>query len=182
MSHYFFAIKLPLEVKDELANKQERLKATAPFKSWVHPEDLHITLTFLGHATDIKIREAIERTDDALKGAKTFRLEVNHIGTFGLSKSPRILWAGMEDSNPLNHLQKHVFTACEAAKFQLDQRPYRPHITLGRKWTGTDEFEIDVLPHFDQPLIFNVTEVVLYQTFPERTPKYKVIESFSLLS
>ncbi|MFK4997387.1 RNA 2',3'-cyclic phosphodiesterase [Bacillus sp. N9] len=177
----FFAIKLPDEVKDELVRIQEKFKIVAPFKSWVHPEDLHITLAFLGHATDIKISEAIKLTADALKGVKAFQLEVNHIGTFGLSRAPRILWAGMEDSESLHRLQKIVHTACEVAQFQLDQRPYRPHITLGRKWTGKNEFDKELIPIFEQPLTFIAKEVVLYRTYPDQSPKYKVTESLSLL-
>ncbi len=55
-THYFFAVKLPEETKLILKSHIEKLKGILPFGRWVHHEDLHITLAFLGHAPVEKIK------------------------------------------------------------------------------------------------------------------------------
>lgn len=50
--HYFFALLLPQDIKSYLQEKCEQIKMDFPFKRWVHHEDYHITLAFLGHASE----------------------------------------------------------------------------------------------------------------------------------
>ncbi len=50
--HYFVAITLPNYIKEVLSNYKEDMEEELPFRSWVHKEDYHITLSFLGSATE----------------------------------------------------------------------------------------------------------------------------------
>ena len=50
--HYFVAITLPNHIKEVLSNYREEMQEELPFRSWVHKEDYHITLSFLGSATE----------------------------------------------------------------------------------------------------------------------------------
>jgi RNA 2',3'-cyclic 3'-phosphodiesterase len=183
-THFFFAIKIPLETKLIMKRNSERLKEILPFSRWVHHEDLHITLAFLGNAPSEKLASAREKVHEALRGSKGFILEINKLGIFGKLDSPRIFWGDTKESNELQVVRKKVFTACLDAGFQLETRPFKPHITLARKWAGDKPFQKNLLDVWNdlqpEPLLFKVNEVVLYQTHLDKTPKYEEITIYKL--
>jgi RNA 2',3'-cyclic 3'-phosphodiesterase len=176
-THFFFAVKIPEETKLLIKEKCDKLKAILPFSTWVHHEDLHITLAFLGNAPSEKLSNAVDNVNAALSGTNGFQLEMNKLGIFGIEESPRIFWLNTKDSNELEVVRKKVFTACTEAGFQLESRPFKPHITLARKWKGDQHFHKKLLDVWvalqPEPLLFNINEVVLYQTHLDKTPKYE---------
>lgn len=176
-THFFFAVKIPEEIKLLIKEKCDKLKEIFPFSTWVHHEDLHITLAFLGNAPSEKLSNAVGNVNAALSGRNGFHLEMNKLGTFGKEESPRIFWLDTKESNELEAVRKKVFTACTEAGFQLETRHFKPHITLARKWKGDQHFHkklLDVWMELQpEPLLFNISEVVLYQTHLDKTPKYE---------
>lgn len=183
-THFFFAVKIPLETKLFMKKNSEKLKEILTFNTWVHHEDLHITLAFLGDAPSEKLSSAMEKVQARLSGSKGFILDINKLGIFGKLDSPRIFWADTKESNELQVVRKKVFTACVDAGFQLETRPFKPHITLARKWTGDKPFHKNLLNVWDElqpePLLFKVNEVVLYQTHLDQTPKYEEKTTYKL--
>jgi RNA 2',3'-cyclic 3'-phosphodiesterase len=111
-------------------------------------------------------------------------LEINKLGIFGKLDSPRIFWGDTKESNELQVVRRKVFTACLDAGFQLETRPFKPHITLARKWAGDKPFQKTLLDVWNdlqpEPLLFKVNEVVLYQTHLDKTPKYEEITIYKL--
>lgn len=182
--HYFFAIKIPEETKEIMKNNSNKLKELFPFNRWVHHQDLHITLAFLGNAPSDKLSIAVENVHEALRDAKGFFLEMNKLGTFGMVESPRIFWVDTKDSNELGEIRDKVFTASLKAGYQLEKRPFKPHITLARKWSGDQPFHKNLLDAWDEiqpePLRFKVNEVALYQTHLDKTPKYEAKKIYHL--
>lgn len=185
-THFFFAVKIPEETKLAMKILCEKLKATLPFSRWVHHEDLHITLAFLGNAASEKLINAEKNVREAIQDSHELKLQINKLGTFGREESPRIFWADTCESNELQILRKKVFLACEKAGFELETRPFRPHITLARKWVGEGLFQKKQLDELwnelqPEPLLFKAKEVVLYQTHLEKTPKYEAKTLFHLI-
>ncbi|SOC11072.1 2'-5' RNA ligase [Ureibacillus xyleni] len=184
--HYFFAVKLPNEVKAFIGNWIERNKREFPFKRWVHEADYHITLAFLGFAEDEMKAKAVESMATAISDIPPFSLTLTKIGTFGPAKSPRIFWTGVNESQVLNDLQKQVYQHCIEAGFQLDKKPFRPHITLARKWEGEQPFEkgtaTPIVTEDGKEVSFQINEVVLYETHLDKAPKYKEYAVFPLIN
>ncbi|MGG1398628.1 RNA 2',3'-cyclic phosphodiesterase [Bacillus salipaludis] len=184
-THFFYAVPIPKEIKLIMKGHSEKLKQSLPFNRWVHHEDLHITLAFLGFAPSDQLEKSIENVSKELRGTPSFSLQINQLGTFGRKESPRIFWADTIKSDELQLVRRKVFTACENSGFQLETRPFRPHITLARKWTGDEPFHHDKLDVWQElqpePLAFMASEVVLFQTHLEKTPKYEVKEIFPLI-
>jgi 2'-5' RNA ligase len=184
-THFFYAVPIPNDIKLIMKNHSEKLKISVPFSRWVHHEDLHITLAFLGFAPLEQLERSKENLRNNLKGTHAFSLQMDKLGFFGREESPRIFWADTIQNDELQLVRKKVFTACEDAGFQLETRPFRPHITLARKWAGEECFHqnrLDVWHELQpQPLAFTVSEVVLYQTHLQKTPKYEVKEVFPLI-
>ncbi|MGG0717388.1 RNA 2',3'-cyclic phosphodiesterase [Robertmurraya massiliosenegalensis] len=177
--HFFYALKLPKEVKTYLEHTCEKLKQEFPFSSWVHREDYHITLAFLGSANLEQLEVSLNAVEKELSEGSSFSLKINHLGVFGRSDSPRIFWAGLEKEERLFLLRNQVYQACKRAGFQLDTREFNPHLTLARKWKGDQSFSIESLTRIE-PISFMANEVVLYETHVQKLPKYEVKKSFSL--
>ncbi|MFP7299455.1 RNA 2',3'-cyclic phosphodiesterase [Neobacillus niacini] len=176
-THFFFAVKIPDEIKLIIKEKCGQLKEVLPFSTWVHHEDLHITLAFLGNAPAEKLSNAVDKVNTALRGTKGFHLEMNKLGIFGKEESPRIFWLNTKVSSELDSVREKVFTACTEAGFKLETRPFKPHITLARRWKGDQSFQKKLLDLWGElqpePLLFNISEIVLYQTHLDQTPKYE---------
>lgn len=182
--HYFFAVKLPNEVKTYLNRWVQMHNTQYPFKRWVHPEDYHITLAFLGFVEKDLLEKVQKQVGDILKHEDSFDLTLNEIGTFGPKKSPRIFWAGVKASDEINLLQKKIFKVCLESNINLDKKPFNPHITLARKWELDKVFPSEKMPLLknseDGDFSFTVSEIALYETHLDQTPKYKEFVLYTL--
>ncbi|MEH7096566.1 RNA 2',3'-cyclic phosphodiesterase [Neobacillus vireti] len=182
--HYFFAVRIPETTKLIMKNHIESLQEKILFSRWVHHLDLHITLAFLGSAEPENLKAAENYVKESISSEEAFTLKVNKLGIFGRADSPRVFWADTESSDKLAAIRKKVFSGCERAGFQLETRPFKPHITLARKWKGQGVFQKELLNVWDQlqpePLGFKVEDVVVYQTHLDQTPKYEAVTIFPL--
>lgn len=183
-THYFFAVRLPDSVKQIIHDQMMKTTSTFRFKRWVHREDYHITLAFLGSVGEEQLSSVIQLVGESLKEGAGFQLQIKSLDIFGNKQSPRIFWAGVSKERRLYDLQKTVYRQCIEAGFTLESRPYHPHITLARKWAAEDKFTSVLLeqynPFLENPLSFQVNEVVLYKTNPDQEPKYEPVASFPL--
>jgi RNA 2',3'-cyclic 3'-phosphodiesterase len=181
--HYFIAIPITANIKDEFATWQEELKNEVSYKQWPVKEDLHITLKFLGAVEDEKVK-LLRELLRSISEQSPFSLTVGKIGTFGKPNSPRVLWAGVEKTEPLESLFKQIEKVATFIGFSKENRPYTPHITLAKKWNGNDGSPemIKTMKERYQFLTYqmNVDSFVLYQIFPSKTPKYEVVELYKL--
>jgi 2'-5' RNA ligase len=183
-THYFLAVPIPQELRQIYKEWIEKNKEQFPFKSWVHHEDYHITLAFLGDApiSDIgKIKNEISRVAGK---HDPFQLQLSGLGYFGKQDSPRIFLGGIERQPQLEELQRDVFQTCQSIGFELEKRPYRPHVTLARRFGMESGFPASELAQFFQLdkslLTYTVDSVVLFQTHLDRSPKYETLSTFYL--
>ncbi|AWE06929.1 RNA 2',3'-cyclic phosphodiesterase [Lysinibacillus sp. 2017] len=184
-THYFWAVRIPDSVKQTIHDELVQIKPVFQFKRWVDLNDYHITLAFLGSVNPQQLSPVISLVGDAIKKQKVFQLEIEGLNVFGPQKSPRIFWGAVNEVNQLFQLQEIVHKTCLAAGFSLETRRYHPHITLARKWGGIEDFKMGDLathnPFGEKVLSFQVSEIVLYKSNLENTPKYESIAAFSLV-
>ena len=126
----FIAINLSPETKDKLIALTGELRAASPRGNFSLPENLHLTLAFLGECSENQASRA-KSAMDALD-FQPFDLRVERIGRFP-REGGDIWWAGVSQSGPLMALHRDLTEHLLRADFSLERRPYRPHITLGRK-------------------------------------------------
>lgn len=178
--HYFLAVDVERNVAERIDKWCEHKKREWSFQKWVHQQDYHLTLAFLGAMKDEQQLQMMkDRVMDAVKGMQPFSLTLSNVGTFGRKESPRILWVGVEHNLPLLRLQKQVFEACVASGFSLDPRPFTPHITVARKWMERNEFYIQNGEGNQlKDATFHVNEIYLFETHRKEAPKYKRVERF----
>jgi len=121
----FTAIALP----DAVAESLLKLQNGVPGARWQRREQLHLTLRFIGEA-DGAMTAAI---DDALArvAAPAFPLRLKGVGSFG-GRTPRDLWAGVEEAAPLEHLNRKIESALQRIGLEAERRKFTPHVTLAR--------------------------------------------------
>jgi 2'-5' RNA ligase len=129
----FIAIEVPEAIKEGLARVQVRLKNAGVDASWSRPEGVHLTLKFLGEVGEERVPEIMGALARALSGAERFRLCGEGVGTFPNPASARVVWLGLAgDVKALAALQAAVEQAVSGLGMERDDRPYTPHLTLGR--------------------------------------------------
>jgi 2'-5' RNA ligase len=128
----FVAIELPEEVKSTLSEMQEELKKLGADIRWIKPDNIHLTLKFLGHIKE----ESIEKITDTMKtvsgGHRSFNIFIRGIGIFPNITSPRVLWVGIDNNNPLMSLQKDIENSLSLIGLDKEKKPFTAHLTLGR--------------------------------------------------
>jgi 2'-5' RNA ligase len=123
----FVALSLPPPVRDALAALAQPL----PGVTWTRPEQLHLTLRFLGDVPVAQHEAMLERL--AGVHVEPFILPVEGLGTFPANRPPRVLWAGVGRGHPrLFQLRQRLDDALLAAGVALDVRTFHPHATLAR--------------------------------------------------
>lgn len=133
----FVALELTDEVREQLAVLLQRLQRTSAAVKWVEPENLHLTLKFLGEVPEEQI-ELVGKTLKAVAQAtEPFSFTVKGVGGFPDLRRPRVLWVGVEALQALIKLQQLVEKAMEQLGFPPEYRVYHPHITIGRVKTVT---------------------------------------------
>lgn len=135
----FFALRPPDGVRRAAAALQRRLMASGPARA-VPEANFHVTLAFLGNV-DSAGREAAERVAGPLP-ALTLRLD-----RLGVFPGAGVVWLGCSSvPGLLLRFQTELAAALEAAGFELDRRPWRPHLTLYRKMrTGPATIGFDAI-------------------------------------
>lgn len=131
----FVAIELDPDLKRALSAVQEALRShldDGPVR-WTRPEGVHLTLKFLGEVSADGIAEIAAQMDAAAREVDGFRIELKGVGGFPTNRSPRVVWVGVEEpSGSLSLLQRQVEDRLEPLGFPKENRPFSPHLTIGR--------------------------------------------------
>lgn len=129
----FIAITLDEQVRSRLAAVQARLRDRCQGVRWVRPEQVHVTLKFLGEVRDRDVPSVCAAVEYAAGAGKPFSLTVAGSGCFPKRGPVRIVWAGLDEpSGALLGLASALENECEKLGFPRERRPFSPHITIGR--------------------------------------------------
>jgi 2'-5' RNA ligase len=125
MPRLFSGIELPDDIKSDLS----ALEMPLPGASWIEEDDLHITLRFAG---DIDNRLSHEFAEELARiEMDVFELQLEGVHIIG-GNDPKILYAGLRISPPLEALARAHERAARSAGLQPEKRPFKPHVTLAR--------------------------------------------------
>lgn len=187
----FIAIPLPQHLKTRLAMWRDEHQLDLFFKTWTHKEDYHITVQFLGDVSPSQVPSLAKKLQETARQFPPFVLKFGNAGIFGSETSPRVLWAGVIDQNQmLSILQENVTTAMEEFGFVKESRPYRPHVTIARKYAGKEAFQLNGIPPLlpqtassaqeNREDLWTVSEFVLFSTHLHDSPMYEILETFRM--
>jgi 2'-5' RNA ligase len=126
MPRLFIAVDLPEKIKENLKS----MAFGIPGAKWVSPEQLHLTVRFIGEV-DGALFSDIKNILDEINSA-AFSLQLKGVGYFPPRGAPRVLWIGLEKSEPLQLLKKKIDTKLLRVGVEPEGRKFSPHITIAR--------------------------------------------------
>ena len=125
----FIAINFQDEIKVKLIETQDLLKKYALRGNFTSPENLHLTLVFLGEVAGSRVREVENVMDEV--NVKPFTINISGIGSFKRDKGD-LLWAGIEKNKSLSQIHRQLSEGLDSAGFSVEKRAFSPHLTLAR--------------------------------------------------
>jgi 2'-5' RNA ligase len=129
----FVAFELSSSVLSRIGQIQERLRSCRAGVRWVAVDRIHITLKFLGNIEEEQITDVASIMEEVAGRERPFTLSVREVGAFPSIRNPRVIWLGLHGwEERLGPIQRELTTRLEAIGFPPEERPYRPHLTLGR--------------------------------------------------
>ncbi len=128
----FIAINLPESERQAIHHATAPLREAARSVTWVAPECIHLTMKFLGDQRPEAVASVREALGAVARRFQPPRLDIGGMGAFPHLRAPKIFWMGIGGDPKLELLHHDLEVACEALGHEVDARPFRPHITLGR--------------------------------------------------
>lgn len=168
MIRTFIAIDLPETVQEKLGGLQDDFRSLKAPVSWVKLQSIHVTLKFLGNIPSEQVPAIGQALEEIAKTTAPFRLQAGGCGAFPSLNRMRVVWVGLRgDAEPLQELQQKVETAAVRLGFKPEERPFKPHLTLGRvkgKQRLRPLRDALVARNAFETEAFDVKEVVLYKS------------------
>ena len=164
----FVAVELPDEARAALARWQSQLKAAGADVAWTAPENLHVTMRFLGEIDDAQ-RQAVERCAEAAAApAAPFDAALSEPGAFPSTRRPRVLWMGIgQGAEALTQVAGALERGIAASGFAAEDRGFVAHVTLGRARSprGLSRLAARLeAPGWSSPAPFRVDHLTLFQS------------------
>ena len=164
----FIAIDLPASIRSSLAETQEILKSFGLRVKWVRPQNIHLTLKFLGNIDSDDIDKIIAAMTVTAKDFKGVSLSVKEIGVFPDIRRSRVIWAGLDGQlEILENLQQTLDGHLAGLGYPKETRAFRGHLTLGRVKgkiaSAGMKAAIEKLKKFGSES-FEISEIILFKS------------------
>ena len=175
----FVAIFPPPEVRKKALNCAKHLPLGERVR-WTKLENVHLTLKFLGDVREEVLDDLCAALEETCAKHTPFDVGLTGLEAFPSARRARILWAGVgAGSEPLRSLTADLDTALAALGFEREERPYTPHLTLGRVRGRPASFD---LPQDMGDLQgFRVRQIELMKsTLTAAGPIYRTVRAFDL--
>ena len=126
MIRLFTALPLPEDLRLRLAGLGGGIEGAR----WVAPENLHITLRFIGEVPEDRAEDIVEALDGV--GGGSFPVTLDGTGHFGTGNNARAVWVGVRRTPEIAALHERIDRALVGAGLEPEKRKYTPHVTLAR--------------------------------------------------
>jgi len=170
----FIAVEIPEHIQQTVGNYINEIEDQLPDIKWVRPENLHLTIKFLGDVT--------ERQADALRGClnvmaenfSPFDISLSDLGFFPSRIQPKVVWLGADSGiGDLLDLFHEMEDCLEDAGFDGEARTFSPHLTIGRVKRQRNIIVPETVPEFEE-VEFRVSRIALIKsTLTPDGPIYK---------
>jgi len=129
----FIAITLPEAIIEKIEIIQAKLKKTGADVKWVKPTNIHLTLKFLGYIADGELSKVKDKLTKIAQEFSPFSVYIEGINGFPSMDNPRVIWIGISKGAELvKGINKAVEENLSKAGLLREERPFHPHLTLGR--------------------------------------------------
>jgi len=131
----FVAMPMPEAVRNEISGVQQEMQRLVPRDAvrWTKPEQFHLTLRFLGDVPVERVAALQEAVHAVCRGSPALRLRAQGTGFFPNARSPRVIWAGVNDGEGhLVDLQKKIEAVVRLFTKESGTERFAGHVTVGR--------------------------------------------------
>ena len=174
----FVAVDVSSRIKTNAGRLMNQLESSGAGYRWCQPENLHVTLNFLGDLLENETPQVCRLVQQACQEIAAFPIEIGQLDCIPKSEKPRVIWLRVtEGADFLADLNDRIATRLAEMRFPRERQDYQPHLTLGRIQRGG---------HWNQALLDTcqqnkshiaggciINQVVVYSSFLDRTgPTY----------
>lgn len=129
----FIAIEIPEEIKKEIAAQTVELRRLLGHSvRWAAPENIHLTLKFLGEISSLNVDFLIQALKTEASQHPSFEITVGNLGAFPNPRHARIIWMGVDSLPALDWLQHNIEAATMRLGYPAEDKPFSAHLTIGR--------------------------------------------------
>ncbi|HJZ39301.1 MAG TPA: RNA 2',3'-cyclic phosphodiesterase [Bacteroidales bacterium] len=159
--------------------RKERIK-------WVDPDQMHLTLSFLGDTPEEVIPQLVNGLQKPMAGHIAFNLILETLGVFKSVHDPHVIWIGCRESAPFQQIKKEIDKSLPEYGFEPENRVFSPHLTLGRIKQLRQQNQLIQLITLNKDVIFQqqrIEYIVLYESrLNPEGPGYIPLHRFPLVS
>ena len=129
----FIAVEIPLPIRQAIRDATESMReALGSLIRWVPTENMHLTLKFIGEVSPANVEFLSQMLSAETKGSAAFQMKIGGLGSFPSSRRARVIWIGIQAPPGLASLQHGIESATTRLGYELETRPFSPHLTIGR--------------------------------------------------
>ena len=184
----FIAIELPQDIKDRLSNLQVLLKKSEADVKWVEPQNIHLTLKFLGEIDEVKSVKITGIIEEIAQKEKQFRINLSSCGAFPKIEFPRVIWIAVNKGDrEVKVLAEKLEEGIEKLGIPREERAFSSHITIGRVKSPVNKDKLlralkETENYFEgENTEFDVTKITLFKsTLGSSGPAYEPLKVINL--
>ena len=159
MSMFRGFIAIEINATPSILEFEKEIKKTGADIKLVEPQNIHITLKFLGDVEETLIDEIARIIKDAVKEIKPFTMKLNGTGVFPNNNYVRVIWIGIKEAQIIETIVKTIDEHLSELGFRKEKRGFSPHLTIGRvKSAKNKQILLEVIEKY-KDVEFSIQEV-----------------------
>jgi RNA 2',3'-cyclic 3'-phosphodiesterase len=139
MSKFRGFIAIDIKSDQKLIELESEIKKTGADLKLVEPENVHITLKFLGDTEETLVDEIEKIITNAVKETKSFNIQLKGTGVFPNQNYIKVVWVGIENCDPIAVIANEIDEKLSKLGFKREERAFSPHLTIARVKTSRNK-------------------------------------------
>ena len=180
----FIAIKIIPEEKLVTFFRKVKKEFSDESIKWVDENNFHLTLRFLGETSKEQVEKVNRSLEKIAHQTENFSIKLSGVGYFKNKRMPKVLFINIREIQNLKNITGFIEAEVGRAAFELENKAFNPHLTLGRiKFLKNRDKFIQLVNDWKEVEFqtINVNEVIFYQSIlSSREPVYKPLGKFEL--
>jgi 2'-5' RNA ligase len=128
----FIAVEVPGPMRRSIGEMIENLRKSGSDVKWLPPDNVHMTLKFLGSTEESLLEALRESLFKKLSPYSPFYIRISGVGCFPDERRPKVVWVGAHESGQVRDVQRDIEAEMVKFGFPSEERTFSPHLTIGR--------------------------------------------------
>lgn len=159
----FIAINFSSDIQRYLYKIVQYLKQQSIRGNFTRNENMHLTLAFFGEVSSDRVEEIMQIMDQIAKESTSFEIKLGGLGKF-VNRGESLYWCGIEENKVLAKLQDTLVKSLRENEFLVDDKPFKPHVTLARRCMIKSDMEEKLVSEKIEAMSMQVTQIELMKS------------------